>query len=202
MAECTNIYALQEGRTNFHNTDTNEIQTLFALHIIIGCLNKFPTPSMYWDSTLCMHAFLDNMSRGRFFQLPSCLHLVNRLDRPADCTDKHYKVWLNASNLKHFGLGASVVLQLSERITSKGHKLFYNFFSSYALLQILKSKSIFAAGTIRVNRFVNPLLIADRDMKKKPRGYSDEVTSLDGDVVVKDRQPRVKLCWERNRRQS
>lgn len=48
-----------------------------------------------------------------------------------------------------FGLGAAVVLKLVERIDKEGHKLLYdNYFSSYHLLQVLKSKGIYAGGTV------------------------------------------------------
>ncbi|KAJ8963472.1 hypothetical protein NQ318_018955 [Aromia moschata] len=48
---------------------------------------------------------------------------------------------LSPENLKSFGLGASVVLHLSERIEKEGHLLFYdNYFSSYPLLEILRTK--------------------------------------------------------------
>lgn len=57
-------------------------------------------------------------------------------------------------------------------------------FPLISLLQILKSKEIYAARTIRVNRFANPPLLFDKDLKKKGIGSRDEVTTLKGDVVV------------------
>ena len=85
-----------------------------------------------------------------------------------------------------FGLGPAVVLHLCHRITNPGHELFYdNYFSSYNLLKELKLKKIYAAGTVRVNRFANPPLIAEIEEKKKKRGYSEEVVSTDVDVMVK-----------------
>ncbi|KAG5877019.1 hypothetical protein JTB14_011938 [Gonioctena quinquepunctata] len=188
------------------------------------------------------------MSRDRFFQLRSCLHMVNNLEKPEKNVDKLYKVrhlidvirtrclelqleeelcvdeqivpftgtfaikqyvigkpcpWglklfilcgksgyaydfifyqgkttgLNENNLKKYGQGASVVLHLSERIgTEKGHRLYYDYyFSSYDLLTILKDKQIYAAGTMRTNRFFKPPLMTDREMKKKNRGFSEEI---------------------------
>lgn len=92
---------------------------------------------------------------------------------------------LDPDNLKKFGLGASVVLHLVKRIDNEGHKLYFdNYFPSYQLLQILKANKIFAAGTIRINRFSNPPVLGDKELKRMGRGSYDEVTSGDGDVVL------------------
>lgn len=73
---------------------------------------------------------------------------------------------LNEENLKKYGFRASVVLHLAQQISLPGHKLFYdNYFLSFHLLQLLKSKQVFAAGTIRTNRFQNPPLLSDKDFK-------------------------------------
>ncbi|KAG5872595.1 hypothetical protein JTB14_027936 [Gonioctena quinquepunctata] len=48
MADYTNIYALQQGKS-FRSTTASEIMVLFALHIMIGCLNEFPIIWMYWE---------------------------------------------------------------------------------------------------------------------------------------------------------
>ncbi len=88
-------------------------------------------------------------------------------------------------NQKKFGFCASIVLHLAARLNKSGHKLYYdNYFSSYQLLEILKNKKINAGGTIRVDRFVKPPLLPDKDMLKKGRGFADSVTSENGKVVV------------------
>ncbi|PNF34042.1 hypothetical protein B7P43_G03481 [Cryptotermes secundus] len=93
MADMTNIYALQSGEiSNFKQTTPAELKTLFGLHIIMGTL-KFPRVRMFWDTTLKMQLFLDSMSRDRFFQVRTNLHLVNNMDIPADNKDRFYKVW-------------------------------------------------------------------------------------------------------------
>ncbi|XP_068084817.1 piggyBac transposable element-derived protein 3-like [Anabrus simplex] len=92
---------------------------------------------------------------------------------------------LDQAALKSYGLGPSVILHLCNRISLPGHELYYdNYFSSYNLLQILKNKKIYAASTIRINRFSTPPVISDNLGKKKERGYSEEFCSADGDVVV------------------
>lgn len=256
MAYDTNVYALQRNIVGYKNTNSNELQVLFALHIIIGCLNKFPRLRMYWDTVLGIHVFLDNMTRNRFFELRSNLHITQTIDKTIGCTDRLFKVrplynairerlqqlqmeknicvdeqmvpfmgnlniiqyvkgkpnpWgvkifmlcgqsgmlydfllyqgktteLDQTNMKKFGQGASVVLHLINRIHKPGHHLFYdNYFSSYNLLQMLKSKNILAAGTIRVNRFNKPPLLTDKEISKRPRGSSDQVVSRDGDIVL------------------
>lgn len=85
--------------------------------------------------------------------------------------------------LANFGLGATIVLHLSSRITRSGHKLYFdNYFSTFALFQILAQKKIYAAGTIRMDRFAKPPFKSDREMKKIGRGCSDEIVSCDGTV--------------------
>jgi hypothetical protein len=54
-----------------------------------------------------------------------------------------------------------------------------NYFTTYQILELLKTKGMNAAGTIRVNRFNKPPLLSDSVMKKKERGYGEEVTSLE-----------------------
>lgn len=237
IAEFTNIYALQKNNV-FKPTDSDEIKSLFGLHIAIGCL-KFPQVRLFWNSSLRINLFHETMTRDRFFQLRTNLHCVNNLEQPPTCNDRLYKVrplyeairkrcteleleenlcideqiipfrgnlsikqyvkgkptpWgvkvfvlcgksgiaydfiiyqgastgLNANHLATFGLGASTILHLCERIKKEGHKLYYdNYFSSYQLLQVLKSKKIFAAGTVRVNRFSKPPLLDDKQLKAR-----------------------------------
>lgn len=93
---------------------------------------------------------------------------------------------IDPAQQKKFGLGGSVVLHLCSRIQKEGHKLFFdNYFSGYALFEELKSLKIFAAGTVRINRFLKPPLISDKEIKKKQRGFCDETISEDGIIIVK-----------------
>ncbi|XP_039287703.1 piggyBac transposable element-derived protein 3-like isoform X2 [Nilaparvata lugens] len=230
-------------------------EVLLSTLIAIGTL-KFPRINLFWDRLLGIKIFLDTMSRDRFYQLRTNLHVVNVLDTPTNCEDRIHKVrpvydslkkrcleldldellcvdeqiipfrgklnikqytkgkpmpWgvklfvlcgksgqafdfiiyqgsrtgLNEDNLKKYGFGASVVLHLSNRIAEPGHKLFYdNYFSSFHLLQLLKARKIYAAGTVRVNRFCNPPLYNDKEMKKKERGAIDELVTIEEDIVM------------------
>jgi hypothetical protein len=82
-----------------------------------------------------------------------------------------------------YGLGASVVLQLSEKLEGTCAKLYFdNFFTSSELLKLLKEKKIFACGTVRCDRKDLPTdLKKDKEME---RGEID-CRQADGIYVVK-----------------
>jgi hypothetical protein len=253
MVAMTNLYAVQKGN-RFQPTNLEEVQTLIGLHLAVGCL-QFSQLRMYWDSLLGIGLFMDNMSRERFLALRNNLHLVDILDKPADCKEKMYKVrpifesvrkgcleleleqnlcvdeqmiphkgripmrqymrgkpnpWGvkvfmlcgksgmvydfiiyqgNDTEIKtaytKFGLGASVVLHLSDRISNNNHFLYFdNFFSTFNLFEALKAKGIHAAGTVRVNRFGNPELKSDSALSKAGRGSCDEIVSKCGNIAL------------------
>lgn len=91
-----------------------------------------------------------------------------------------------------YGFGATIVLQLAKRLDNKGYYLYFdNYFSSYTLLRELISKNIYAACTVRINRFQNPPFLVD---KKEERGHSQEICNKEEDVVLvkwKDNQSVV-----------
>ncbi|XP_047101017.1 piggyBac transposable element-derived protein 3-like [Schistocerca piceifrons] len=91
MAAHTNIYSLQQGKYSFKQTTTQELEVLFGLHIPTGAL-KFPRLRMYWDTSLKVSVFWENMSRDRFLELRTNLHVVNNLEKPPENKDKFYKV--------------------------------------------------------------------------------------------------------------
>lgn len=91
MSEMTNIYALQKNKSNFKPTNSLEIKILIGLHIYTGVL-KFARLRMYWNCKLKVYVFLESMSRDRFFELRSNLHLVNNLEIPNNNKDKFIKV--------------------------------------------------------------------------------------------------------------
>jgi len=73
---------------------------------------------------------------------------------------------INSECLKKFGLGASTVLHLT-KIVEKNRQLF----------EILQKKQIYAAGTIRTNRFLNPPFLTDKEMEKLGRGSTFEIST-------------------------
>lgn len=60
---------------------------------------------------------------------------------------------------------------------------FDNYFSTFPLFEILARKQIYAAGTVRLDRFSKPPFSSDSEMKKKGRGCSEEVVSSNGSVT-------------------
>jgi hypothetical protein len=92
---------------------------------------------------------------------------------------------INQKMVQKFGFGGAIVLHLSKRISNPGHKLYFdNYFSTYQIFEVLKEMKINAAGTVRINRFAHPPFLSDKDIKNKGRGFSDEVESRDGNVVL------------------
>lgn len=93
---------------------------------------------------------------------------------------------LNEILVKTVGSGSAVVLELAKRIPmqSKGHKLYFdNYFPSFQLFEILLDRGIYAAGTVRSNRFSNPPLPDQKVLSKRGRGSASECCSENGKVI-------------------
>lgn len=87
--------------------------------------------------------------------------------------------------MSRYGLGASIVLHLSQNTVSPGTRMYIdNFFTTYHLLQTLKRMSINTAGTARVNRFAKPPFMSEKDLMRRGRGAMQELTSSDNDIVL------------------
>lgn len=85
---------------------------------------------------------------------------------------------INSVNLRQFGLGASIVLHLTKNVEKNMHFIYFdNFFSTFQLFEILQKKQIYAAGTIRSNRFMNPPFLTDKQMEKLGRGSTFEIST-------------------------
>lgn len=77
-----------------------------------------------------------------------------------------------------------MVLHLTNRIDKPGHKLYFdNYFSTFPLFEILAQKKIYAAGTVRLDRFSKLPFSSDAEMKKNCRGCYEELVSSNGSVV-------------------
>lgn len=86
---------------------------------------------------------------------------------------------------ENLGLGAAMVMKLSERIDQRNVQLYFdNYFSNYQLLQYLRQKNIYATCTARVDRFNHPPFTADNELKKKGRGTMEQLVSGDGEVIL------------------
>ncbi|KAL4126371.1 hypothetical protein QTP88_010593 [Uroleucon formosanum] len=78
-----------------------------------------------------------------------------------------------------FGQDGAVVMHFIERLERNRHYLYFdNYFISYNLLSVLADRHIYAAGTVRVNRFAKPPLITDKCLPKMGRETSYEVFGI------------------------
>jgi len=85
---------------------------------------------------------------------------------------------LDKNDLKIFGFKASVVLFLAQTLKEKSHFLYFDkFFSTYSLFERLYSLGIYAAGTVRPDRFGQPPLLSDKLLSKLGRGSTYEIRS-------------------------
>jgi len=64
----TNLCAVHKNLTNIKSTNKREIQTLIAIHLIMGCL-KFPRVRMYLEERFEVPLVFNSMSGDRFLQL-------------------------------------------------------------------------------------------------------------------------------------
>lgn len=85
-----------------------------------------------------------------------------------------------------FGQCASLVMQLSERINVPNCTLFFdNYFSTFWLFEWLKKQNIYAAGTIRLDRFMKPPFTNDKEIRKHhSRGYMENLICNSSGVVL------------------
>ena len=76
---------------------------------------------------------------------------------------------------KNFGLGASIVLQLSQILPSGCNfkLIFDNYFTSLSMIRHIKEMGFFCIGTIRNNRIEHCPLATEIELKKKGRGAKD-----------------------------
>ncbi|KAL2096765.1 hypothetical protein ACEWY4_005972 [Coilia grayii] len=87
----THMYAEQSAVRGFKHASVSETEALVGLHMAMGVLG-LPRVRMYWSSRINIGLFQDTLSRDRFFQLRTNLHVVNNNERPSDSTDVFYKV--------------------------------------------------------------------------------------------------------------
>jgi len=86
---------------------------------------------------------------------------------------------------KQVGMGGSVVLTLAQDLEKNKHCLYFdNFFAEYNLFEILLHKTIYAASTIRVNRFSKQPFLNDKWMTLKGRGTTDEIRNKEDTICL------------------
>ncbi|XP_069699424.1 piggyBac transposable element-derived protein 3-like isoform X2 [Periplaneta americana] len=112
-------------------------------------------------------------------------------------TSKGYTIWKDPCQgksttvnptYKDFGLGAAIVLQYCDILTSAGifpyHLYFNNFFGGLPLLEELKNRNIKASCTMRENRIATCPLKDSTVMKKTDRGTFDYKTDRERNIIV------------------
>ncbi|XP_072033257.1 piggyBac transposable element-derived protein 3-like [Amphiura filiformis] len=87
---------------------------------------------------------------------------------------------------KQLGLGASVLLRLTESIPRQmNHKVcFHNYFTGMPLIRELKAKGIHSLGVVKANRLKGCELKSDKDLKKEGRGAMESKVTAEGDICV------------------
>lgn len=91
VSTCTNLYYLRKTGNKLKTTKS-EIQKLFGIHILMGCI-PFPRLPMYWRSGISLDKITRRMSRDRFLQLRNALHVVTTdTALPGQATNPLWKV--------------------------------------------------------------------------------------------------------------
>lgn len=88
---CTNVYAQKNGQLHFKECSVDEMRIVFAHHIMMGVL-KFPRVEMFYDPSIGMKFFTENITRKRFFAIRNNLHLVDVNKKTTEWKDRLYKV--------------------------------------------------------------------------------------------------------------
>ncbi|CAB3259779.1 unnamed protein product [Arctia plantaginis] len=91
VCTCTNLYYLRKTGSELKTTKS-ELQKLFGIHILIGCI-PFPRLPMYSRSGISLDKITSKMSRDRFLQLRNALHVVSTdTAPPQQATNPLWKV--------------------------------------------------------------------------------------------------------------
>lgn len=102
--------------------------------------------------------------------------------------------------LPDLGATANVVVRLSQTIPDFAHHILYfdNFYTCVPLLVYLRTRGIYALGTIREKRIPFNKLPSDGDVKREERGYSIEYSGrahgVDVNVVLWKDNKNVRLA--------
>ena len=155
----TNLYAQQYfervGVLQQHSRATawfpvtkDEIKTFIGLTLLTGLVDKKGDIATYWtkDKTLATPFFNATMSRNRYQLLSRFLHCSDNNSRPANCTDKLYKIrpvydllkrtWKDMYNLnEHIAIDEGLLKwrgRLSFRVYNKNKPIKYGI-KSYIL---------------------------------------------------------------------
>lgn len=90
MLLVTLIYMLNKIN-NFKPTTSLELMKFIGVQVLMGTL-KLSRLKTYWNQHLGISAINNTMSYGRFLQLRSTIHFVDKTKVNSDCGDKLYLV--------------------------------------------------------------------------------------------------------------
>ncbi|XP_039288737.1 piggyBac transposable element-derived protein 3-like [Nilaparvata lugens] len=87
----TNLYATQKGKTL--RLQENEFLSFLGVNMLMG-YHELPSKRHYWSNAPDLHVPIvaETMTRDRFDEILSCLHVNDNENIPANCTDKLYKL--------------------------------------------------------------------------------------------------------------
>ena len=155
----TNLYAQQyfervgvlqqySRATAWFPVTTDEIKTFIGLPLLTGLVDKKGDIAKYWtkEKTLATPFFNATMSRNRYQLISRFLHCSDNNSRPANCTDKLYKIrpvydllkrtWKDMYNLnEHIAIDEGMLKwkgRLSFRVYNKNKPIKYGI-KSYIL---------------------------------------------------------------------
>lgn len=90
VVEQTNLYSMQKTGSEI-KTDKKEVQQFLGCCVMMGIVTM-PSYKMYWATDTRYPKVADTMSLKRFEKLRSSLHFNDNLTKPADNTDKLFKI--------------------------------------------------------------------------------------------------------------
>ncbi|KAL4084221.1 hypothetical protein QTP88_028047 [Uroleucon formosanum] len=170
------------------------INRFFELRTHFHVINNEEIPQTNTDKFIKVRPLYNHM-KNRFYQLPIEQNLsIDEQTVPfkGKLASKQYigivydfimfqgsSTELDPAVQNLFGQGGAVVMHFIERLERNRHYLYFdNYFTSYNLLSVLADRHIYAAGTVRVNRFAKLPLITDKCLSKMGRGTSYEVSGI------------------------
>ncbi|KAL5239190.1 hypothetical protein ACI65C_006600 [Semiaphis heraclei] len=157
----------------------------FELRTHFHVMNNEEIPQTNTDKFIKVRPLYNHM-KNRFYQLPIEQNISideQMVPFKGKLAPKQYmrgsSTELDPVVQNLFGQGGAVVMQFIERLERNRHYVYFdNYFTSYNLLSVLADRYIYAAGTVRVNRFSKPPLITDKCLSKMGRGTSYEVSGI------------------------
>ena len=91
IVEQTNLYARQQDVNADFNLKMAELHRFLGISMFMGVYG-LPSCRMYWKSPCRVNVVADSLGRNRWEAIKRFLHFTDNNERPADCTDRLYKI--------------------------------------------------------------------------------------------------------------